>query len=83
MNSTIMVQKSVKDLAALKAKKEGVSLSTVVKFLLKGYVEGRVGVGLVVEEENITTVKKVPVDTEIQKLMDDSVKKWRHKFSVK
>jgi len=82
MNSTIMVQKSVKDIAAQKAKAEGVSLSTVVKFLLKGYSEGQVNIGLVVEDGvRITEVEKISVDPATQSLLNSSVKKWRHKFT--
>jgi len=83
MNSTVMVQKSVKDLAARKAKNEGVSLSTIVKFLLKGYVEGKVNIGLVVEENmKVTKIERIPVDAETQELLNNSVRKWRHKFSA-
>ncbi len=84
MNSTIMVQKGIKDEAAQKAKKEGFSLSTVVRILLKGYVEGQVGLGLTINES--TSAQKttsVPLDKETQTLLDGSVKKWRHKFSEK
>lgn len=78
MNSTIMVQKSVKDLAAQKAKAEGLSLSTVARFLLQGYAEGKLNIGLVVGDPE---VHNVPLDSATQKTLDDSVKKWRHKFA--
>lgn len=78
MNSTIMVQKSVKDLAAQKAKAEGLSLSTVARFLLQGYAEGKLNIGLVVRDPE---VHNVPLDSATQKTLDDSVKKWRHKFA--
>jgi len=40
MNSTIMIQKSVKDLAAKKAKKDGLSLSVITRFLLQVLLQG-------------------------------------------
>lgn len=78
MNSTIMVNKSVKDLAAQKAKQEGLSLSTVTRFLLQGYAEGKVNIGIVSGED---VVKKVSLDAETQEVLDNSVKQWRHKFA--
>ncbi len=78
MNSTIMVHKSVKDLAAQKAKAEGLSLSTVARFLLQGYAEGKLNIGLVIEDSEI---HRVSLDSATQKTLDDSVKKWRHKFA--
>lgn len=78
MNSTIMVHKSVKDLAAKKAKAEGLSLSTVARFLLQGYAEGKLNIGLVIGEPE---VQQVSLDSQTQKKLDDSVKKWRHKFA--
>ncbi len=71
-----MVHKSVKDLAAQKAKTEGLSLSTVARFLLQGYAEGKLNIGLVIGDPE---VHKVSLDSETQKTLDDSVKKWRHK----
>jgi antitoxin component of RelBE/YafQ-DinJ toxin-antitoxin module len=82
MNSTIMVRKDIKERAAKKAKQEGVSLSTVVRFLLKGYAEGRVGVGLVLNEEvQVEKVAKISLDKETQSFLDNSTKKWRHKIN--
>lgn len=78
MNSTIMVQKSVKDRAAQKAKAEGLSLSTVTRFLLQGYAEGKLNIGLVVGDSR---VERVELDPQTQTTLDSSVKKWRHKFS--
>jgi|GEM_PF-2768436 hypothetical protein len=78
MNSTIMVHKSVKDLAAKKAKAEGLSLSAVARFLLQGYADGKLNIGLVVGDQEI---QRVDLDSQTQKILDDSVKKWRHKFA--
>jgi hypothetical protein len=78
MNSTIMVHKSVKDLAARKAKAEGLSLSVVARFLLQGYADGKLNIGLVVGNQEI---QRVELDSQTQRTLDDSVKKWRHKFA--
>lgn len=78
MNTTIMVQRDVKDLAAQRAKKEGLALSTVTKFLLQGYAEGKVNIGIVVGNPE---VKRVDLDHETQEVLDNSVKQWRHKFA--
>lgn len=78
MNTTIMVQRDVKNLAAQRAKKEGLSLSTVAKFLLQGYAEGKVNIGIIIGEPEVTSVD---IDNETQEVLDNSVKKWRHKFS--
>jgi len=73
-----MVHKSVKDLAAKKAKAEGLSLSAVARFLLQGYADGKLNIGLVVGDQEI---QRVDLDSQTQKILDDSVKKWRHKFA--
>jgi antitoxin component of RelBE/YafQ-DinJ toxin-antitoxin module len=78
MNSTIMIQKTVKDLAAQKAKSEGLSLSTVARFLLQGYAEGKLNIGLVVGDPE---VGRVALDQETQEELDNSMKQWRHKFA--
>jgi len=82
MNSTIMVQKNAKDLAAQRAKSEGLSLSAVARFLLKGYADGKLNIGLIVEDNiNITPPQLVPLDPTTQNKMNASVKKWRNKIS--
>ncbi len=82
MNSTIMVNKSVKETAAKKAKKEGFSLSTVTKILLQDYAEGRVRIGSMPNDAfEIKKIAKITVDSETQKSMDNAVKTWRHKFA--
>lgn len=73
-----MVHKSVKDLAAQKAKAEGLSLSTVARFLLQGYAEGKLNIGLVIGEPEAYIVS---LDSKTQRTLDDSMKKWRHKFA--
>lgn len=78
MNSTIMIQKTVKDLAARKAKSEGLSLSTVARFLLQGYAEGKLNIGLVVGDPE---VGRVALDQKTQEELDNSIKQWRHKFA--
>ncbi len=72
-----MVHKSVKDLAAKKAKAEGLSLSVVARFLLQGYADGKLNIELVVGDQEI---QRVDINSQTQKILDDSVKKWRHKF---
>lgn len=84
MNSTIMVQKSVKDLAAKKAKKDGLSLSTVTRFLLQGYSEGKLNISLTVRDDvEVTEVHHVSLDKETQDRLDFSVSKWRNKLTEK
>jgi len=73
-----MVHKLVKDLAAKKAKAEGLSLSAVARFLLQGYADGKLNIGLVVGDQEI---QRVELDSQTQRTLDDSVKKWRHKFA--
>lgn len=83
MNSTIMVQKSVKDLAAKKAKKEGLSLSAVTRFLLQGYAEGKLNIGLVFGGDiSVNKVERINPDTETQSKINNSVKKWRGKIAA-
>ncbi len=78
MNSTIMIHKTVKNLAAQKAKSEGLSLSTVARFLLQGYAEGKLNIGLIVGEPK---VDRVVLDQKTQEDLDNSVKQWQHKFT--
>lgn len=82
MNSTIMIKKSVKDLAAKKAKQEGLSLSTVTRFLLQGYAEGKLNIGLVVEPiVSIDKTEKITLDTKTQSKINNTAKKWRQKVA--
>ena len=78
MNSTIMIQKSVKDLALQRAKKEGFSLSMVAKILLKDYADGRLKIGSFATNSdiNIEKMERISVDPETQKLMDKSLQKY-------
>ncbi len=78
MNSTIMIQKTVKDLAAQKAKSEGLSLSTVARFLLQGYADGKLNIGLIVGDSEVS---RVALDQKTQETLNNTVKKWRHKFA--
>jgi hypothetical protein len=81
MNSTIMVQKSVKDLAARKAKEEGLSLSTVTRFLLQGYADGKVQIGLILNQDvEVTKIETIDLDSETASRINSSVKKWRNKI---
>jgi len=73
-----MIQKTVKDLAAQKAKSEGLSLSTVARFLLQGYADGKLNIGLIVGDPEVS---RVTLDQKTQKTLDNTVKKWRHKFA--
>jgi len=82
MNSTIMIQKAIKDEALKKAKSEGFSLSTIVKILLQDYVKGKIGIGSLFNDDvRVDKVERIEVDEETQDMMDSVVKKWRYKFS--
>ncbi|MCK5461291.1 hypothetical protein KAI58_04880 [Candidatus Gracilibacteria bacterium] len=83
MNSTIMVQKSVKDIAARKAKQEGLSLSVVTRFLLQGYAEGKLNIGLVLGNNvSINKTEIIDLDTSTQSKINNSAKKWRSKIKL-
>ena len=83
MNSTIMVQKSVKDEAAKKAKSEGLSLSTVTRFLLKEYAEGKLSIGVTINESiKVSDVQNIELDTATQQRLDASAASWRDKVST-
>lgn len=75
-----MINKAVKDKAAKKAKLDGLSLSTVAKFLLQGYADGKVNIGLIFSN-NEPEIEKIPLDAETQKMIDGYVEKWRNKFA--
>ncbi len=82
MNSTIMVNKSIKDLAAKKAKSDGISLSLIVRLLLKEYSSGRFDIGLIENDKTqVTKVEEVKLDEKTQLLIDKSSKKWRNKLA--
>ncbi len=81
MNSTIMVQKDIKDLAAQRARREGLSLSTVTRFLLKGYADGKLNIGLTIGNIDITDIQEIALDSVTQNKINTSVKKWRNKIS--
>jgi len=77
-----MVQKSIKDQALKKAKSEGFALSTIVKILLQDYVQGQIRIGTFSNNDvKVNKVEVLDVDKETQEIMNNAVKKWRHKFS--
>ncbi len=84
MNSTIMVHNSIKNPAAAKAKADGLSLSTVIRFLLKAYTEGKLNIGLIVNDSvDITNTRQIALDQATQDQLETSVKKWRTKIEKK
>ena len=80
MNSTIMVQKSVKDEAAKRAKSEGLSLSAVTRFLLKEYSNGKLNIGVTINESiKVSDIQNIELDSQTQQKLDASVSSWRDK----
>jgi len=75
MNTTISIDKDLRDRAAERAKKEKLPISVIVRILLSDYAEGKIQIGSRVPE--ITQMKEVDVDDETQNLMDDVINVWR------
>jgi hypothetical protein len=78
-----MIQKNVKDLAARRARKEGLSLSAVTRFLLQGYSDGKLNIGLLLNNNvSIDKIEKIDLDISTQSRVNDSAKKWRNKIAA-
>lgn len=74
MQTSIATDKTVKDRAAKRAKKEGLPLSIVVRFLLSEYADGNISIG--VQQNILPVVQSVPVDTDTQQKMDALLDTW-------
>ena len=69
--TTVAVNKDIRNLAAKKAKQDQISVSAVVRILLKDYAEGRIKIG-----SHVESIQEIPVDEESQGLMDEVVDVW-------
>lgn len=75
MNTTISIDKELRNRAAERAKKEKLPISVIVRILLSDYAAGKIQIGTRTPE--LTQMKEVEVDDETQSLMDDVVNVWR------
>ncbi len=74
MNTTISIDKEIRDRAAARAKKEKISVSAIVRILLSDYAEGKIQIGTRIPE--VIQVSSIEVDEATQELMDDVINEW-------
>lgn len=77
MVMSISIDKEIKDRAMQKAKTDNLPLSLVIRLLLLDYANGKIKIGS--HPVEVEKVEVVEVDDEIQKMMDDIMKKWHKK----
>jgi antitoxin component of RelBE/YafQ-DinJ toxin-antitoxin module len=77
MTTSLYIDEETKQKASLKAKKDQLSFSAVVRILLSDYAKGKIEIGA----KSVThyEISEIPVDNETQKKMDSIVTKWHHK----
>lgn len=73
-NTSISVDKKIRDKAAAKAKHDMISLSAVVRILLIDYAEDKIRIGSQSTQE--FNIQRIEVDKETQTLMDDVISAW-------
>ncbi len=66
--TTISIDKSVADLVRERARRDNVSVSTILAMLAKGYAEKRINIGVQMAEES--EVEIIATSPEVQKRMD-------------
>lgn len=74
MNTTISIDKEIRDRAATRAKREKISVSAIVRILLNDYADGKIQIGSRMPE--VTQVTSIEVDQETQELMDSVMDEW-------
>ncbi len=80
MNTTLSIDKEIRDMANKRAKKEHISISAVARILLSDYANGHISIG--VRESNKNNEYKyeeISVDKETQELMDKTILNWHNK----
>ncbi len=77
MTTSLYIDKNTKERATLKAKKDQLSFSAVVRILLSDYASGKIVIGA--HSVSHYEVSEIGVDSETQKKMDQVVTKWRNK----
>ncbi len=74
MTTTIYLDKKTKEKAAKRAKKDKLSMSSVMRMLLSDYADGNIVIGA--NWVRIDKVEEVPVNKEIQKEINKVMKIW-------
>ncbi|KKP36237.1 hypothetical protein A2483_01595 [Candidatus Peregrinibacteria bacterium RIFOXYC2_FULL_33_13] len=77
MNTTISIDKKIRDKAARKAQDDQLSVSAVIRILLNDYADGKIQIGTRMVGEPMIEV--IEVDKSTQNLMDDVVNAWNKK----
>ena len=74
MTTTIYIDKKIKEKAAKRARKDNLSVSSVMRILLSDYANGDIVIGA--RFLRIDKVEEVPVNKEIQKELDKVARIW-------
>lgn len=76
MTITLAIDPTVRDNAAVRAKRDQLSLSAVARMLLVSYAEGKIDIGARAAQTAEYVVEEVPVDASTQAAMDKVSKAW-------
>lgn len=80
--TTLSVDKTIRDLAAKRARADQISLSAVARLLLRDYAEGKINIGTHMATNESFKSAAVPVDSETQAMMDEFSALWKTKRAV-
>lgn len=78
-NSSLSIDKDIRDLAAKRAKSDKLSVSAVARMLLRDYAEGKISIGATIPSSETYHTERIDVDDTTQKLMDDIATLWSSK----
>lgn len=81
MTTTIYINKQTKQRASQRAKKDKLSMSAIMRILLSDYANGNIVIRA--RSMKIDEVSTVSVDAQIQKKMDQVMKAWDKKKTVR
>ncbi len=77
MLTSLYIDKTIKEKATHKAKKDQLSFSAVVRILLSDYANGKIVIGSQMADKY--EVSDIPVDDKTQAKMDKILQNWRNK----
>lgn len=77
--TTLSIDKDIRDLAAKRAKADKMSVSVVVRMLLRDYAQGKISIGSTFSTPETYHTEFIEVDSEIQNTMNNIGSLWNKK----
>jgi hypothetical protein len=77
--TTLSIDKDIRDLAAIRAKADKMSVSVVARMLLRDYAQGKISIGSTFSSPETYRTEFIKVDDEIQNTMNEIGVLWDSK----